>query len=37
MTKFVESVYVTKMREVTRESYERYWDERRKCLSSLDS
>ena len=28
MTKFVESVYVTKMREVTRESYERYWDER---------
>ena len=28
MTKFVESVYVTKMREVTRESYERNWDER---------
>lgn len=28
MTKFVESIYVTKMREVTRESYERYWDER---------
>ncbi|MGT2750521.1 rhamnulose-1-phosphate aldolase [Streptococcus orisasini] len=28
MTKFIDSPYVTNMREVTRESYLRYWDER---------
>ena len=28
MAKFIDSPYVTNMREVTRESYLRYWDER---------